>query len=149
MIGFKIVVSAFLHHLHCHLGSFVHHGIAIITRSPTYFNADWRHVVRDAQPEHVYITPIPRQHPYRQYLDQDHHWGLREEVAAVFATQEVICPEDRTSWTIVGQRATQGCYIEGGGLNLYVEREIGVYVDSRAAILPGIDGESLSAIQET
>ena len=107
---------------------------------------DWQHIIWDAQPEHIYIMPIPCQHPYYQSLDQDHHWGLHEEVAAVFATQEVICPEDCMSWTIVGQCATQGCYIEGGGFNLYVKREIGVYVDSRAAILPGIDGESLSAI---
>ena len=146
MVGFKIVVLAFLHHLHCHLGSFICHGIAIITGLPTYFNADWQHIVQDAQPEHIYITPISHQHPYRQFLDQDHHWGLHEEIAAVFATQEVVCPEDHTSWTIVGQHTTQGCYIKGGGFNLYVKREIGVYVDSRAAILPGIDSESLSAI---
>ena len=65
----------------------------------------------------------------------------------VFATQEVTCPEDYTSWTIVKQHATQGCYIEGGGFNLYVEEDIGVYVDSRAVILPGVDGEFPSAIQ--
>ena len=64
----------------------------------------------------------------------------------VFATQEVICPEDHTSWTIVGQRVTQGCYIEGGGFDLYVEEEIGVYVESQAAILPGVDGKFLSVI---
>ena len=121
--------------------------MAIVTGSPTYFDSDWQHVVRNAQPEHIFITPIPHHHPYRQSLSQDHRWGLHEEVAAVFATQEVICPEDRTSWTIVGQRATQGCYIEGGGFDLYVEEEIGVYVESRAAILPGVDGEFLSVIQ--
>ena len=53
MVGFKIVVSAFLHHLRCHLGSFVCHGVTIITRSPTYFNVDWQHIIRDAQPEHI------------------------------------------------------------------------------------------------
>ena len=146
MVCLKIVSLASLHCLHSQLCTIIHHGMAIVTGSPMYFNSDWQHVVQNAQPEHIFITPIPHCHPYCQSLSQDHCWGLHEEVAAVFTTQEVICPEDCMSWTIVGQWATQGCYIEGGGFDLYVEEEIGVYVESQAAILPGVDGEFLSVI---
>ena len=103
MVCLEIVSSASLHHLRSQLCTIIRRGMAIVTGSPTYFDSDWQHVVRNAQPEHIFITPIPHRHPYCQSLSQDHCWGLHEEVAAVFTTQEVICPEDHTSWTIVGQ----------------------------------------------
>lgn len=55
--------------------------------------------------------------------------------------ENVLCPEDRSDWVIVGPRATEGCYIEGGGFNCYIAEEIGEYLDHRAAIRPGPDRE--------
>lgn len=53
----------------------------------------------------------------------------------------VSCPEDRPEWEIVGEKAMQGCYIEGGNLDYYVVQEIGTYVDNQAAITSGPDSE--------
>ena len=46
-----------------------------------------------------YFTPIPSQHLYYQSLDQNCCWGTQEEIAVIFATHKVGCPDDCMSWT--------------------------------------------------
>ena len=60
----------------------------------------------------------------------------------VYRTEFIFCPEDQVGWTIVGPRATQGCYIEGGGFDHYIVEEVGLYSDGRTGNYPESNSES-------
>ena len=67
-----------------------------------------------------------------------------EEVVQSVGLNQVLCPDDREDWVFIGPKATQGCYIEGGGFNGFVVEELGLYLDERAPIRPGPDRELIA-----
>jgi len=62
-------------------------------------------------------------------------------IEVVWRMEFIFCPEDREDWVVMGSKATQGCYKEGGGFNHFIVEEIGLYLDDRAEIQPGPDHE--------
>ena len=99
---------------------------------------DGQHDIWSRTPGHVYITPVPHSNDLHQRYPPScstRTWHSSSEVWEFIAgTEFVICPEDRDDWVIVGPRATEGCYIEGGTFKGYIEEEIGLYLDERAEI---------------
>ena len=134
-----------LHHLALDLATAWAWLFAVFTHSPTYMTAKGQHIIRNQLPGHIYITRVPHSNPLfvRNSLpNQRRHWRAeREVVEVVQKTEFVLCPDERDDWVVVGPKATQGCYIEGGGFNHYIIKEVGTYLDERAPIRPGPDRE--------
>jgi len=105
--------------------------------------ATGKHIIRNRKAGCVYITPVPSSNPLHVSnppLRELRCWSSEAAVARFIRREEYVhCPEDCDDWEIVGSKATRGCYIEGGGLDAYIIEEIGLYVDNRAPIKPGLD----------
>lgn len=129
------------------LSSLIAHGgrlWAVLLGHPTYLTAEGEHVIRNRKPGRIYITrvspfhPLARSNPPPQpnrYWLEDGAFGRYLQMGYIF------CPEDRRDLEVVGGKATQGCYIQGGFYDHYVIQELGAYVDDRASIRSGDDSK--------
>lgn len=109
---------------------------------PSYITAKGEHIIRHRELGKVYITVVPPSNILRTSNPpsrKERSWLADRAIGNIFGREEIFRQEDHRDWNIVGERATQGCYIEGETFSYYIVEEVGLYVDMEAPITPGLD----------
>ena len=112
-----------------HTRDFWSQSMTHLNKAPTYFTNSGAHVIRQPRPDCIYISIVPQSNTLfiANPPSQPHHiWRTDQGVQEFLRNKSVLNIEDSARWNIVGPKATQGCYIEGGGFSGYIVEEIGL-----------------------